>query len=460
MLKEKQTFSSRLEILRPNAAGIDLGSKSHYVAVSPSKVEAGKSSVSHFSSDLLGLEEMAAWLHSYGVQSIAMETTGIYWLSVYEYLEQAGFEVCLVHAAYVKQVAGRKSDVSDSQWIQQLHSYGLLSSAFVPADKIRELRCYVRHRENLERDKSSCMLKIHKSLDMMNVKIHHCLSDMSGVIGMNILRSIAAEQTDLATLSAFYTKQIKASEVDFQRALAGNYRAEHIFMLQQNLASFDFLAAQMANCEVKIERVLSLLVEGELPPEAPTERKDNTETNDLIRPKEKYFRKNQYRFNLKWYLQTLIGVDLTQVDGLEESTVLTIIGETGIDFTKWKTANHFTSWLKLAPQPKITGGKRVGHFRTKMKNRANQAFRVAALAVRNTKSALGAFYRNMRSRKGPAFAVKATARKIATIFYEMITKKTVYQHITDELYLQQIEEKKISRLMKQAKKLGFSLQKT
>ena len=302
MVKVKQKVEQELSVIRTNTAGIDLGAKAHYAAVSKLRVSEGESSVASFSSDLEGLRQMVEWLKSHGVESIAMEATGIYWLSVYEYLEQAGFAVCLVHAQYVKQVAGRKSDVSDSQWIQQLHSYGLLSQAFVPADKIRELRCYVRHRRNLEQEKSESMLKIHKALDMMNVKVHHCLSDMSGVLGMKLLRLIAGGETDLNVLSSFHIKQLKSSKEEFRRSLEGNYRAEHIFMLVQGLAHFDFLAAQMSESDIMIERVLSYLTEGELPPseeETDTEAPKNKENSHLIRPKERHFRKNQYSFNLK-----------------------------------------------------------------------------------------------------------------------------------------------------------------
>jgi len=446
-----------LTVLNPNAAGIDIGSMEHYVAVGGHLVGPGQPTVRPFGADTEGLRQMCQWLRSCGVDKVAMETTGVYWLGVYEMLEQEGFEASLVHAKYVKNVPGRKSDVGDCQWIQQLHSYGLLTRAFVPADKVRELRCYVRHRNTLEREKADSIRRMHKALDMMNVKVHHLVTDMAGVAGMGILRAIAAGETDSGKLSGHHVKRMKATKEELRRSLEGNYRAEHVFSLRQCLSAFDFYEGQMGECDQQIEQVLAALTEGVLP-EVGTG--DGGEGGGWLRPKEAYARKNEYRFDAKWYIKEMTGgVDLTEIEGLDENTVLTILAETGLDMGKWKSHKHFTSWLRLAPQPKVSGGKVVGHARPKSSNRANQAFRMAAQCMKASQSALGAFYRKMRARKGPAIAIKATAKKIATIFYLMMSKGEQYVKKSAESFEETQRLRLVRKLSRQAEQLGLVLQK-
>jgi len=458
MAKEKASRpNDGLTVLNPNAAGIDIGSKEHFVAVGRHLAVPGQPTVRSFGADTEGLRQMCQWLRSCGADKVAMETTGVYWFGVYEVLEQEGFEASLVHAQYVKNVAGRKSDVSDCQWIQQLHSYGLLSKAFVPADKVRELRCYVRHRNTLEREKADSIRRMHKALDMMNVKVHHLVTDMAGVAGMAILRSIAAGETDSGKLSGHHVKRMKATREELRRSLEGNYRAEHVFSLRQCLSAFDFYEGQMAECDQQIEQVLAAMTEGVLPTGGTGDDEDGA---GWLRPKETYARKNEYRFDAKWYIKELTGgVDLTQIEGLDENTVLTILAETGLDMGKWKSHKHFTSWLRLAPQPKVSGGKVVGHTRQKTSNRANQAFRMAAQCLKASKSALGAYFRKMKARKGPAVAIKSTAKKIATIFYLMLSKGEQYVKRTAESFDENHRKQMERKLAKQAGRLGFFLQK-
>jgi transposase len=462
--KSKVVFEPSLELINPYSAGIDLGSKEHYVGVFSTQERPKSACVRSFSTHTEGIGEMASWLKSCGVKTVAMEATGVFWLSVYEMLEQQGFEVCLIHAKYVKNVAGRKSDVQDCQWIQQLHSYGLLSNAFVPSDKVRELRSYIRHRLNLEDTKMSCIHRIHKALDMMNLKVHYHITDMVGVVGLQILRAIADGQTDANNLSEFHIKQMKASKEELRKSLEGNYRSEHVFALKQCLSAFDFYESQMLECDQQIEQVLLLLTEGFIPPTNENENQEGShieenDSSDLWHRPKKYARKNNYRFDVKSYLKELVGVDLTQVDGLQENTILTIIAETGLDYSKWKTAKHFTSWLRLAPQPKVSGGKTRGHFSTQTNNRANKAFRLAAWAVKASKSALGAFYRKIRAKKGSPHAIKATARKIATIFFHMMTTKQEFVKQSAEEFEEKYQQYQLSLLNKKATKLGFVLQK-
>jgi transposase len=337
-----------------------------------------------------------------------------------------------------------------------------LSNAFVPSDKIRELRSYIRHRLNLEDEKMTCIHRMHKALDMMNVKVQYHIADMTGVVGLKILRAIAGGQTDAAFLSEFHVKQLKASKAELYKSLVGNYRLEHVFALKQSLCAFDFYERQIIECDQEIEHVLLLLTEGFIPIQADSQNQEESKevgSEQWHRPKQSHSRKNNYRFDVKSYLKELTGVDLTKIDGLQENTILTIIGETGLDYSKWKTAKHFTSWLRLAPQPKVSGGKKMGYFTTQTNNRATKAFRLAAQAVKASKSALGAFYRKIRSKKGGPQAVKATARKIATIFFQMITTKQEFIGQSADEFEEKYQQYQLNLLTKKATKMGFVLQK-
>lgn len=443
--------SSKLERIRFHAAGADLGATEHYVAVEEDLVNPGELSLRSFATHSAGLAQLVDWLRGLGITTIAMEATGVYWMGIYEALEQEGIEVCLVNARHLKNVAGRKTDPIDARWIQTLHSYGLLRPSFVPEQIFRDLRSYVRQRDNLKGEKSRAMMHIHKAFDMMNVKVHHHLKNMDTPTGMKILRAIVGGQTDSQILSKFHSKHLKVSQEELEISLRGNYRAAHVFGLSQALERYDFVAQQMKTCELEVEKLLALMSDGlaELPPQ-----------NQPLRAPKRKVQKNEYHFDLKSYLQELAGVDLTAVDGLRASTVLDIISETGLDLKAyWPTHQHFVSWALLAPKVKISGGKKIGHFKVKSVNRVHQAFRLAAFGLANSKSGLGAFYRSVRARRGTKVANKATARKIAVIFYHMITKKEEYRRTSQQDYDQRNEARRIRRLKKQALQLGFELKK-
>lgn len=449
---KKLNRSSGLEKIRLDAAGVDLGAKEHVVAVGEHVVGQGESQIRSFATHTQGLNELTSWLLSLEIGTVAMEATGIYWMGLYEALEQAGLEVCLVNARHLKNVSARKTDVIDAKWIQELHSYGLLRPSFVPEQIFRDLRSYVRQRESLKQEKSRAMMHVHKALDMMNVKVHHHLSSMDGSVGMNILRAITQGQTDSRILSAFHTKQLKVSREELEISLRGNYRPAHVFALTQALARFDFSCQQMEACDQRIEGLLAQIAEGldSLP-----------EKGHPLRPVKKKSRKNEYAFDLRSYLKDLVGVDLVAIDGLRENTILTIISETGLDLKEcWPTDKHFTSWALLAPRVKVSGGKKIGHFQVKSVNRVNEAFRLAAYGLANSKSGLGAFYRSVRARKGTKVANKATARKLAVIFYHMVTKKEEYRQTSQYDYEERNQARRIKRLKKQASQLGFELRKT
>lgn len=437
----KQSTKVRpLSVLNAKVAGIDVGASAHYVCVGL----LSEDSVRRFGTFTQDLEELSDWLVSLGVESVAMESTGIYWVNLYDTLESRGLKVCLANARYVRNVPGRKSDVADSQWIQQLHSYGLLNGSFIAEGKIRELRAYVRQRENLEKQKGIQIALMGKSLQLLNIKIHQIASGTELQTSMNIIRAIVLGERNPKELTKFRHPQMKASEEDFEKGLQGNWRAEHLFSLKQALTMYDFVKEQMLECEKEIERTL-----GEI----------NGEMGDESRAKTTKPKQNDYAFDAKSYLKEIAGVDLTKIRGLDEKTILTILSETGTDLRRWETAAHFTSWLGLSPKPKITGEKIVGHFKQSVANRANQAFRMAAWALNNSKCYLGSFYRKLSSRKGSFVAIKATARKVAVIFWNMMTKKTEFETHSQEEYETKYKDRQLKNLEKMAKKMGMTLQK-
>lgn len=453
--QKKENGSNRLEKIRLDAGGIDLGATFHYVAVDESLLEDGQKRVRCFASHTQGLVELVEWLTSLGIGTVAMEATGVYWMGIYEALEQADIEVCLVNARHLKNVAGRKTDVIDACWIQQLHSYGLLRASFVPEQTIRDLRSYVRHRHNLKLEKGRAMMHIHKAFDMMNVKVHHHIKNMDGPTGMNIIRAIVGGQTNSVELSQYHSRQLKVSQQDLEISLRGNYRKAHLFSLGQALQHYDFAGQQMKDCDEEIEKLLAQM--------KPALADLATASPALSRTKKKVkkvkkVKKNEYHFDLKTYLTQLVGVDLTAIDGLREATVLSIISETGLDLKQcWPSAKHFTSWALLAPKVKISGGKTIGHFKVKSVNRVNEAFRLAAYGVAHSKSGLGAFYRTLRARKGAKVANKATARKIAVIFYHMITRQEEYLKTSQQEFEQRTKARRIKKLKQMAHQLGFQV---
>jgi transposase len=437
---KQSTKVQALSVLNNKVAGIDVGASAHYVCVGSLSGE----SVRRFGTFTQDLEELSDWLVSLGVESVAMESTGIYWVNLYDTLESRGLKVCLANARYVRNVPGRKSDVADSQWIQQLHSYGLLSGSFIAEGKIRELRAYVRQRENLEKQKGIQVALMGKALQLLNIKLHQIASATEIQTCMNIIRAIVAGERNPKELAKFRHPQMKASEEDFEKGLQGNWRAEHLFSLKQALTMYDFIKDQMLECEKEIEKTLGEINGGE---------------GDESRAKTTKPKQNEYAFDAKSYLKEIAGVDLTKIRGLDEKTIVTILSETGTDLSKWETASHFTSWLGLSPKPKITGEKIVGHFKHSVANRANQAFRMAAWALNNSKCYLGSFYRKLSSRKGSFVAIKATARKVAVIFWNMMTKKTEFETHSQEEYETKYKDRQLKNLEKMAKKLGMSVQK-
>lgn len=430
--------------INPNAAGLDIGSAEIWACV---PVDRDAQPVRAFGTFTPDLEALADWLQACRIETVALESTGVYWIPVYELLEARGFQVYLVNARHIKNVPGRKSDVQDCQWIQRLHSYGLLSASFRPAAEMCALRAYLRHRASLIEHRAAHIQHMQKALHQMNVQLTQVLSDITGETGLQIIRAIVAGERDPVQLAQLRDPRCAHSQDNIAKALTGHYRPEHVFALKQALALYDFYTAQLQECDAELARHYSAIkpvVDIEQEP-LPPSRKKNTHS------------KNAPVFDVRTHLYQLTGVDLTAIDGLNEATAQIVISEIGTDMSKWPTAKHFCSWLHLAPHNDISGGKVLRSHILKGQNRAAQAFRLAAQAVGRTDTALGAYYRRMRAKHGPERAIVATAHKLARIVYHLLKYREPYQAIGREEYEQQVREREVAQLKRKAAKLGFTL---
>ena len=430
-----------LRLLRPNAAGIDVASEIHYVAVPSDRSDEPVRSFGSFTDDI---HQIAQWLKSCRIDTVAMESTGIYWIQLYLILEEYGFDVFLVNARHIKSVSGRKSDVLDCQWIQQLHSYGLLNSSFQPDNDTRELRSYLRHRKTLTESYSKEVLHMQKAFEQMNIKLHNVLTDITGKSGQLIIKAIIDGERDPSKLTQYLDSKVKASKDDVIRSLTGIWRDEYVFQLNQAYDLYLVFKDKIKSCDVEIEKTLKKI-----------ESKSN-HTNG-IEIKRRVYSKNRLNFNGTKYLISILGVDVTKIFGISELIALEIISETGIDMSKWKTKKHFASWLNLAPNNRISGGKLLKPKRSKKKNKAGQSFLMAAYALQRSDHWLGHYYRRMKARNGPLIATKATARKLAIIFYEMIKYQKEFDPISLESYTKKFKKQKLKYLHKQADLLGIEL---
>ena len=428
-----------LTITHPNAAGIDIGSASHYVAVPADRDDEPVREFASFTEDL---EALADWLKTCDVDTVAMESTGVYWIPLFELLESRGFTVLLVNARHVKNVSGRKSDVLDCQWLQQLMSYGLLRGAFRPDNAICVLRALWRQRGMLLRSQGRQVQHMQKALTQMNVQLANVISDVVGETGQKILRAIVAGERDGQVLAAMKDARIRASHAEIAKSLQGNWRTEHLFSLQQALAMFDFIGTQVAECDGKIEEQLRALQahDGE-PPEG----------------KKKARARNAPKFDLRTQLFKMCGVDLTRIDGINVTTAIAVISETGSDMSRFPTVGHFTSWLGLCPGTKITGGKVMSGKTKQVANRAAQALKLAAAALRSSQSALGAYFRRMCARMDKPKAVTAAAHKLARLIYMMLTKGKEYTDQGQDYYEERYRERVLRQLAQRAEKMGMRL---
>ena len=433
----------KLNLIHTRAAGIDVGSTFHVVAVPP---ELSPEPVQAFQSFTGDLYRLADWLVEIGVTTVAMESTGIYWMPVFEILEAHGLEVLLVNARHVKNVPGRKTDVNDAQWLQQLHSYGLLRGSFHPAQEWSALRAYLRHRDRLIEYAAAHIQHMQKALMQMNLQLHHVVSDITGVTGMKIMRAIVAGQHDPAELATYRDARCQASEETIREALTGHYRREHGFALRRALELYDSYQERIEACDREIQATLESLQQDDISLEAlPPAR--------YKQPR----RGNEPKFEVREVLFRVLGTDLSQLHGFGAYTALKLIGECGSDMSRWPTAKHFTSWLTLAPGNKISGGKVLSTKTRRSSNRAASIFRLSAVNVGRTHTALGAFYRRLASRVGKAKAVTATARKLAVLFYNTLRYGMAYEDPGASYYEERYRERVLKGLRRRAKEFGYEL---
>lgn len=424
-----------------DAAGIDIGGSFHFVAVPNDRDEKPVQKFDNFTSDL---NQLADWLLACKIKTVAMESTGVYWIPVYEILEKRGFDVILVNARHIKNVPGRKSDVIDCQWIQELHSYGLLRASFRPEQNVCQLRAYMRQREALIQYASNHIQHIQKALALMNVQLTNVVDDIMGMTGLKIIRAIIAGEHSPEKLASFRDRRCKKSEEVIAKSLSGNYREEHLFVLQQSVELFDTYQVKIVECDLAVEKLLNQSSSEEQDPPAATGKK-------------KKRRKNELHFNAENHLKQMTGVDLTQIDGLSTHSVLRIISEIGVDMSKWPTAKHFGSWLGLSPGTKISGGKKLGSRTKPSANRAATMLRIAASTLHRSNSALGAFLRRLKSKVGAPKAITATAYKIARLIYSMMKYGQDYVDAGQDYYDQQYKERIVKNMRRRAQMLGFEL---
>lgn len=435
-------MASDIQIIHPNSAGIDIGSEKVFVCVPGHEVL-------NFDTFTASFQQLVEFLHSAGVKTVAMEATGVYWFSLYELIDAAGIEVCLVNGAHVKNVPGRKSDVSDCQWLQQLHQYGLLRRSFIPDESIRQIRTYVRLREDHLEVRASHIQHIQKALTSMNIRLHQVISQITGVSGMRIIKAILAGKRSPKHLADLCEKQIlnKKREI-VELSLEGIYKREHLFALRQAVEAYEFYDRQIATCDAEIGKILKEINDQLPPPE-------NTSTLHKAKPT----RHNAPDIeNLHPMLVTLTGgKDLAIISGLSDLSFLKVIAEIGTDINRWPTVKHFTAWLGLAPNSHRSG-KMIKRKTNRAKTKAGQIFREAAQAMSVSKYlALGAFYRRICSRKGPKIANMATARKLAVQVYNLLKHGYEFVEQGVENYNNQLKVRQEKHLKKLADKLGYIL---
>ena len=405
--KQVRDASEGLPLIHANAAGIDVGNRDHYVAV---PVGRDPRPVQKFSSFTADLHRMANWLKACGIETVVMQATGVYWVALFEVLEQHGLHVQVVNAQHTKTLPGRKTDVQECQWLQKLHSFGLLNNSFRPSEEIRVLRSYLRQRENLVAAASTCVQHLQKALTQMNVQLANVISDITGVTGMAILRAIVKGERDLEKLAALKHSQIHATREEIARSLQGTWRTELIFVLGQSLDLYDFHLFKIQECDRQIEAHLKTMesrIDPALHPMPPSRHKRKK-------------RKHGPGFDLRQHLYRLAGVDLSEIDGFDVQVAQTVISEVGTDMQAWKTEGHFSSWLGLCPNNQTSGGKVLKRKTRKVVNRAATALRLAAWNLIRSQSALGAKFRRLRTRLGAPKAITAMAHHLARIVYRML----------------------------------------
>lgn len=449
--KERKEWARRLqsedpglEVVHPHAAGIDVGNGMHYVAVRP---DCDSEPVRRFECFTADLHRLANWLQRCGVKTVAMQSTRVYWIPIYEILEERGFHVYLVNARHTKSLPGRKSDVQESQWLLKLHTYGLLNNSFQPPSEIRVLRTYWRQRGEHVQGAATCVQRMQKAMTQMNVQLANVISDVSGLTGQAIIRAIVAGERDPQKLAELSDPRIHASREEVAKSLEGNWRAELLFVLQQEVEMYDTYQQRIAECDQQLQKHLSSFVD--TVPLQPTESE----------PKRKKTKpaKNAPQFELRSELQRITGVDLTRIDGIDVMVAQTLVSEVGLDMSRWKTEAHFASWLGLCPDNRTSGDKVLARGTRRVVNRAATALRMAAVTLMRSRTYLGAQYRRLRTKLGAPKAITAMAHRLARLVYRMLKYGQRYVDKGSEYYEHRYRRQQIAFLRKKAAKLGLHI---
>jgi transposase len=448
--KNSSEGGNSLPILYPDSAGIDIGSASHFVAVPSDRDEHCVREFSSFTSDL---QKMVNWLKECRIKTVVMESTGVFWIPLYEILDQNGFDVKLVNAYAVKNVSAHKTDVLDCQWLQQLGCFGLLKSAFRPENDIAELRAYLRHRDNLIKCAAEHIQHMQKALTQMNIQLHNVISDITGKTGLDIIRAIISGERNPKVLATLRDGRCHNSENIIMESLIGNYRREHLFSLKQAVELYDAYSSKINECDIEILAQVKRIQSKSVKQEDAVEEKDPIK----IKRRAKKPKKHEYPFDMRQELIRMAGVDLTLIPGINVSTAIALIGEIGTDMSHWRSAKHFASWLGVSPGNKISGGKRLNGKTKACANRAAIMLRMSANTLYKAESALGAFLRRMKMRLGSPKAITACAHKIAKQVYYALKYGRGYidngAAYYDALYKKKIE----ANLKKKASKMGYEL---
>jgi transposase len=444
LARRLQSENPGLEVVHPYAAGIDVGNSAHYVAVRPDR---DPKPVRRFECFTADLHRLADWLQSCGVKTVALQSTGVYWIPLYDILEERGFEVYLVNARHTKNLPGRKSDVQESQWLLKLHTYGLLNNSFQPPSKIRILRTYWRQRAQHVSGAATCVQRMQKALTQMNIQLANVISDLSGVTGQMIVRAILAGERDPWKLAQLSHPRIQASRTEIAKSLEGTWRPELIFILQQELEMYDTYQRRVAECDEQLQKHLARFADTIAP----------LAKEDLPPKKKKKQNKNNPHFHLADELQRITGVDLTRIDGVDVFVAQTVISEVGLDMGRWKTEAHFASWLGLCPDNRISGDKVLGRGTRHVLNRVATALRLGASTLLRSQTYLGAQYRRLRSKLGAPKAITAMAHRLARLVYRMLKYGQQYVDRGAEYYEQRNRQQQIEFVRKKAAQLGLQV---
>lgn len=445
--------SASLDALHPNSAGIDIGSRSHFVAIPPNR---NVNIVQEFSSTTKGLLEICTWLKKNDITTVAMESTGSYWIPVYEVLESHGFEVYLVNAKHVKNVPGRKTDVLDCQWIQKLHSHGLLEKSFRPKNHSLKLRALTRQHSSLIEHRSPHIQHMQKALLEMNIQLSTHIRDITGLTGTRIINAILEGERDEKVFATLVDHRCKKSSKEIAESLRGNYRSEHLFTLKQAKNLYDYYSQLIGECEQEIEKALNELskLESRLP------ELEKTNTCPTLQSYNKSTKKNKcknFDFPVTALLQNICGIDIAETPGIDRTTALKILAELGGNVDSWRTSKHFSSWLGVCPGNKVSGGRSLSGKTKRCRNRVANLLRMAANGLWNASCYLGAYLRRMKGRLGGPQAITATAHKLAVILYTMIKEQKSYVELGEEYYEKTYRERRLKALQRQAQEMSLMI---